>query len=117
MIRRPPRSTQSRRRQRQMCIRDRYEGDFMIGRKVFDFVHPDDIANVLNTHNSVAEGTRESNASECRFKHADGTWYPLSVSGRVFQKDDGGINIIVNARDITDSVASQEALLKSEERY
>lgn len=94
-----------------------YEGDFMIGRKVFDFVHPDDIANVLNTHNSVAEGTRESNASECRFKHADGTWHPLSVSGRVFQKDDGGINIIVNARDITDSVASQEALLKSEERY
>jgi PAS domain S-box-containing protein len=94
-----------------------YGPDSMLGEKVFDFVHPDDIANVFATHNTVAEGTIESNASDCRFKHSDGTWHTLSVSGRIFQGGEGEVRIIVNARDVTESVASQEALRKSEERY
>jgi PAS domain S-box-containing protein len=94
-----------------------YDADFMIGKKVFEFVHPDDLVNVLATHTSVADGAKESNASDCRFVHRDGTWHTLSVAERLFQGTEGEVCIIVNARDVTDSVASQEALLKSEERY
>jgi len=94
-----------------------YSPDFMLGKSVLDFVHPDDRDRVFQVHTGVAEGARESDASECRFKHADGSWHWLSVAGRIFQGTDGDMRIIVDARDITESRAAREALRESEGRY
>jgi len=94
-----------------------YTTDFMNGKSVLEFVHPDDVGKVVETHKSVADGEKASNASDCRFKHADGTWHTLSVVGRVFQDTAGDMRIIVNARDVTRTQEAQRALEESEERY
>ena len=93
-----------------------YTPEFTMGKSVLDFVHPDDRDRVFAVHTGVAEGEGESDAAECRFKHADGTWHWLLVSGRIFQAE-GDVRIIVDARDITESRAAREALRESEWRY
>jgi PAS domain S-box-containing protein len=94
-----------------------YRVEDMIGEKVFDFVHQDDFNNVLAAHNSIAGGSRDSNAVDCRFKHRDGGWHTLEVAARVFQSPEGYPRIIINARDVTRNREAQKALEESERRY
>lgn len=94
-----------------------YTPEYMLGKSVLDFVHPEDKERVFAVHTGVAEGARDSDASECRFLHADGSWHWLSVAGRIFQGTEGEARIIVDARDITESRAAREALRESEGRY
>lgn len=94
-----------------------YEREQIIGKKVFELVHPDDFMQVLATHESVAVGDRETNEVECRFLHRSGSWHALSITGRGFQSADGEFRIVVNARDVTESHKARKAMRESEERY
>ncbi len=82
------------------------------------FLHPDDIPAVAAAYERVL---REPNASlsglTARFKHGDGTWHTLEATVRNLLHDPKVKGLVINYRDVTDRVRSQEALLASETNY
>ncbi len=82
------------------------------------FLHPDDILSIATAYESVL---REPNATmsglTARFKHADGTWHTLEATVRNLLHDPKVGGLVINYRDITERVKSQEALLASETNY
>ena len=82
------------------------------------FLHPDDMpavaaayAQVLNEPNATMSGLN------ARFKHADGTWHTLQATVRNLLHDPKVNGLVINYRDVTERVRSQEALLASETNY
>ncbi|MHB8894435.1 MAG: PAS domain-containing protein [Candidatus Geothermincolia bacterium] len=94
-----------------------YTPDEVKGLSVFDFIHPDDLAHVVQTHKGVADGSSPTDHMKTRFKHRDGSWHTLSAVGRLYTGREGQVRIIVNARDISETERAQEALRESEKRY
>jgi PAS domain S-box-containing protein len=82
----------------------------LVGRNAFDFVHPDDIADVQA---ALAEGIQKPGitvAKELRFRHADGSWVCMECVGNNRLDDPLIRGIIINSRDITDRRKAEEAL-------
>jgi len=94
-----------------------YAPEEMKGKNVLEFVHPDDLAGIIGTHENVATGVTPSSHANARFKHRDGSWHTLSAVGRLYTGHGGEVRVIVNARDISDVERAQQSLAESEERY
>ncbi len=96
-----------------------YRPDEWSGSPVEDwFLHPDDMPSIAIAYERVL---REPNATmsgvTARFKHADGTWHTLEATVRNLLHDPKVNGLVINYRDITERVRSQEALLASEANY
>jgi two-component system, cell cycle sensor histidine kinase and response regulator CckA len=83
--------------------------------KISDFtgmIHPEDKREMLETIESVATRSRETSklpGMECRMQHKNGDYRWISIAHSViFDAGHRGVAIVVNARDITDSVAARE---------
>ena len=84
--------------------------DQMIGRSVFDFVHPDDADAAAARMTEVITSPGISVTREIRFRHADGSWR-IMEGVAVNRLDDPSVGaIVVNARDITDRRKLEEQL-------
>jgi two-component system cell cycle sensor histidine kinase/response regulator CckA len=86
----------------------------IVGRNAFEFLHPEDhaaareaLARVTATPGTVA-------SIEVRFKHQNGEWRTLEVVGKAVAEASGAVNIVVNARDITDRRRMEEHLRRSQ---
>jgi PAS domain S-box-containing protein len=93
-----------------------YETQEIVGRSLFDFLHPDDVA---ASQKAVGRAIRERlfDPVECRLRNKNGAyvWFeansePMLVSGELLQ-----INGV--AREITDRKRAEIALRESEEKY
>lgn len=87
-----------------------YESDDLLGRNVFDFVHPDDCSRVLQR---FAEGMRMPGAgatAEFRFRHKDGSWRMLEGIATNRADDPLIAGAVVNSRDVTDRKCAEEKL-------
>jgi PAS domain S-box-containing protein len=74
----------------------------MIGRSIFDFIHPDDREMVGVRMAETLSNPLGSVSQEVRFQHADGDWRIMEGVG-VNRLDDPSVGaIVVNARDITE---------------
>jgi len=74
----------------------------MIGRSIFDFIHPDDREMVGVRMAETLNNPLGSVSQEVRFQHADGDWRIMEGVG-VNRLDDPSVGaIVVNARDITE---------------
>ena len=82
-------------------------------------VHPDDLDRVDATARDVIEGRTALYETEYRFRHADGSWRWMLDRGRVTDRDADGVatRMVGFVVDITDQVATQQALRQSEFRY
>ena len=88
--------------------------DQMIGRSVFDFVHPDDADAAAARMTEVITSPGKSVTREIRFGHADGSWR-IMEGVAVNRLDDPSVRaIVVNARDITDRRKLEEQLRMSQ---
>lgn len=90
--------------------------DQIAGRSCFDYIHPDD----WEAANSLTTGDGESSAfRKCllRLRHTDGSWRPFSVVATNLLGDPDVAAIVVNAQDVTDQIAAEEELRRSEERF
>ncbi|MBW4638101.1 MAG: PAS domain S-box protein [Gloeocapsa sp. UFS-A4-WI-NPMV-4B04] len=68
----------------------------------FDFVHPDDVKNVIASFQASLNNPSETQISEYRFRHQDNSWHYLE-SKINFPGIDSDLNgVIVNSRDITE---------------
>lgn len=87
-----------------------YRPDELIGRNVFEFVHPDDLQSVVS---AVRERSAESPIiprTIFRARHKNGSWRYIEGAG-AHLCDDPAINgIITNCRDVTERVETQQRL-------
>ncbi len=88
-----------------------------VGISVFNLVHPDERAAIIEQFDSVLESGRYDNRREFRLRRADGTWCWLEAVGTNRLDDPAVRGIVVNARDISERKAADEALRASQERF
>ncbi|MBS4021130.1 MAG: PAS domain S-box protein [Dethiobacter sp.] len=67
-----------------------YKEEDLIGRRAFDFVHPDDLAIVTDMFQKGLERKMRGTV-ECRFRHAEGHYLWLETMGKLLQDDVGEI--------------------------
>ena len=87
------------------------------GRGIFDFLHPDDVAEALERFARVLEEPGPSEMFECRLRAADGTWRWMEVVGNNRTDDPAIGGIVINCHDISERKNVIEALGQSEQRF
>lgn len=81
-------------------------------KSVFDFVHPDEAARMIAVHRDVIEAPGRSRQLQTRVRHADGSYRFIDIAGRSFTGESGELDVVINARDVTDRWAIHEAQRK-----
>ena len=77
-----------------------YRPEDLIGRNLFEFVHPDDIPRVRDAFDDCRKNDSASAPVEHRLRHTDGLWRTFESVGR-FQSDGTGGRIgIIHSRDV-----------------
>jgi len=87
----------------------------LTGRSVLDIVHPDDRERAAGLLATWSEEVDSATPFEFRVRHKSGEWRVLEALGRSLY-DDPSSGIVVNARDITDRLGTEEALRRTEEQ-
>ncbi len=93
-----------------------YSPDELVGRDVFDFVHPDDLAFAQNFFQEWNQQSGPAPPVEFRFRHKNGSWRVLEVLGNTMLDEPVVAGIVLNSRDITERKTAEEALKLSESR-
>ncbi len=92
-----------------------YNLDELIGRTVFEFIHPDDAARVYDLYQETLSA-QEIITVTYRIRRADGTYTWFESASRLITDPTAGNQIVTASRDISDRMASSEALRQSEEQ-
>jgi PAS domain S-box-containing protein len=84
-----------------------FESEELLGRRVFDLVHPDDYAAVLADLSQVS-----STLAVYRIRHKDGQWRWFESTGKSYQRANGEIRVVIFSRDITNRKRAEEDLAR-----
>jgi diguanylate cyclase (GGDEF)-like protein/PAS domain S-box-containing protein len=87
-----------------------YASEEILGRNVFEFIHPADKKSVITAWETVFKGSSSTTRIVCRFKHANGSWVTLEAMGRNCLDDPDVQGLIINARDITERIMLEQKL-------
>lgn len=91
-----------------------YAPEELLGRSVFDFVHPEDRDDVISKYMEGVEKRQDAQA-EYRYRHKRGDYIWLDSSGRPLYGPGGDyIGSIVNSHDVTERKALEEQLRQSQ---
>jgi PAS domain S-box-containing protein len=94
-----------------------YAPNEMIGKQVYDFVHPDDLPKVIETTKKAFE-QRSTGKIEARVRHTDGSYLLLDGIGKVLVDENGKVTgALMTSRDTTARRKMEQILRKSEEKY
>jgi two-component system cell cycle sensor histidine kinase/response regulator CckA len=91
-----------------------WKRDQMVGRSIFDFVHPDDRDLVGQRMADAVEHPLRPVTQEIRFQHADGDWRIMEGVGVNRLNDPSVGAIVVNARDVTERRKLEDQLRQSQ---
>ncbi len=94
-----------------------YDTDELLGKPVFDHVHPDDLQNLLQTFAEATANTEAQVPVLVRFKHKNDTWRYLHVNGSNQLANPAVNAMVANIRDVTEQVEAQKKLEESEKLY
>ena len=90
----------------------------VIGESAFDLVHPMDQVGALEGFASTLSSSESRPLPVlCRLKRADGTWLDSEIIGTNHLANPAVAGIVLNIRDVTGSMRTEDALRNSEERY
>jgi PAS domain S-box-containing protein len=87
-----------------------YTPEELIGRNVFDFIHPHDAAFAIETFTHEGGIPGANRAIEFRFHHKNGAWRVLETVGKNLLDDPEVAGIVVNSRDITERKMAEEQI-------
>ncbi len=88
----------------------------LLERNAFDFVHPEDIPVVAEALSGAIRHPGVPQAAQFRFRGQDGAWRVLEAVGQARLDRGGSVQLIVNARDVTDRRRQERALRENKER-
>jgi PAS domain S-box-containing protein len=87
-----------------------YRPEELIGRNVFDFIHPDDAENVRRELSAVLASSEPSRPVEFQFRHKESGWRVVESIARNLLANPWVNGVIVNSRDITDRREAEAAI-------
>jgi PAS domain S-box-containing protein len=85
-----------------------FKPDVLLGRSLFEFVHPEDLATAQASLCGLTPGASRDFA--VRFRHADGTIRVLEMISTHLLNEPAVAGIVVNSRDVTDRTRAQAEL-------
>lgn len=87
-----------------------YEDGDLIGRRIFEFVHPEDLPGVIDVFTETLQNPDRLYSAEFRVRHKDGYWITLESIGKHCPLEMSSFGVIVNLRDITERKKMEERL-------
>jgi PAS domain S-box-containing protein len=91
-----------------------YLPEELIGRSVFDFVHPDDVVSALES----SLNTPDIGEQTLRYRRADGSYLWLEIHGKLVRDENGQpAGAVFGAREVTARREAEMALRASEARF
>ncbi len=93
-----------------------YEPAELIGKRFFEFIHPDDVLNVVSIFNDIMQIPGCTVSLEFRFQHKDSSWCTLEALGRNLPNTAVMTGIVLCSRDITERKQAEEELHQSFEK-
>jgi PAS domain S-box-containing protein len=94
-----------------------WEPEEMIGRSTWEFIHPDDVARVVETMAAILHEPGSSKRVEYRFQRKDGQWRTVEAIGRTLAPDTADQGLVANIRDVTERRLAERALQEREEHF
>jgi PAS domain S-box-containing protein len=94
-----------------------YEPEELIGKSVFNHIHPDDMAKVLEKFQILLVKPGQPVIFQFRYQHKNGEWRHLESIGQNRLADPEIKALVVNSRDVTDRLRAEEDLRQSEKQY
>jgi diguanylate cyclase (GGDEF)-like protein/PAS domain S-box-containing protein len=82
-----------------------------------DLIHPDDVAELIDTFGRARMGPGLPARLEFRVRHLDGSWRTLEATITHMLHDPDVAGIVLNARDVTDRKEAEAAVRRSERRW
>ncbi|HUJ11752.1 MAG TPA: PAS domain S-box protein [Verrucomicrobiae bacterium] len=93
-----------------------YQPDELVGRNIFDFIHPEDVVGLKSIFLKCIETHRCNHSAEYRFRHKDGSWRTIESVGTNLLELKGVQGVLVTSREITERQEMQTILRDSEQR-
>jgi PAS domain S-box-containing protein len=91
-----------------------YQPEELIGRNVFDFIHPEDVPGLIAKFNHELHNAGKKIRLEIRFSHKNGTWQTLDATS-INLMDNPSVNgLVISSRNITHRKENELALRLSE---
>lgn len=90
-----------------------YDPDDLIGKNVFDYVHPDEKKLIFKHFQKRVRSEISRQFIEFQFKHNDGYWCTLESMGNNLLAHPAVKGFVINSRNISKRKLAQEALKKS----
>jgi diguanylate cyclase (GGDEF)-like protein/PAS domain S-box-containing protein len=87
-----------------------YRPEELVGKNIFDFVHPEDAPKILSIFSEGIQRPGFSLFGEFRFRHANGSWIYIESFGKNHLTDPVIRGVVVNSREITEHKRAEEAL-------
>ncbi|RLC07769.1 MAG: hypothetical protein DRI57_25315 [Deltaproteobacteria bacterium] len=94
-----------------------FEADGIVGRDASEFVHPDDLPNLIEIFAEKIQHPGDIQSEEFRVRHKDGSWCVLETVAKDLLDDPVVEGWVFNLRDVSDRNQAVSQLRESEEKY
>ncbi len=91
-----------------------YQSADLVGKNLFEYIHPDDVANTLHTFSNTIQNPNTALSIEFRRRHKDSSWRIFEAISQKFIDYAETTRIVVNSRDITERKRLDEVRLALE---
>ena len=94
-----------------------FSGGGVNGRNALDFVHPDDVDRAGDALVQVLAEPGATVRADIRLRFADGTWHDVEASVTNLLDDRSVNSLVISMHDVTDKVAAEQRVTKSEAQF
>ena len=87
-----------------------YDPDEELGRRIYEFIHPDDIPKILENFSYGLANPGLPVAAECRVRHRDGSWRYLESVGANLLEEPVVRGVVLTSRDVTERKIAEQKI-------